>query len=54
MVTMQQLDSDHEDFGLRFWSRNGGGRIYKITGFAFGNLARKRAISVTTNPVMGC
>jgi hypothetical protein len=22
---------------LRFWCRNGGGRIYKITGFAFGN-----------------
>jgi hypothetical protein len=34
------------DMGLRFWFRNGGAwyRIYKITGFAFDNLARKRAI----------
>jgi hypothetical protein len=28
---------------LRFRARNGGGRIYEIAGFAFGNRARKRA-----------
>jgi hypothetical protein len=32
------------DIVIRFWCRNDGGRIYKITGFAFGNPARKRAI----------
>jgi hypothetical protein len=32
------------DMVFRFCCRNGGGRIYKIIGFAFDNLARKRAI----------
>jgi hypothetical protein len=32
------------DMVLRFRCRNGGGRIYEITGFAFGNPARKCAI----------
>ena len=32
------------DMVFRFCCPNGGGRIYKNTGFAFDNLARKRAI----------
>ena len=39
------------DMVLRFSRRNGGGRIYEITGFAFGNRGRKRAI--LTNPEIG-
>jgi hypothetical protein len=32
------------DMVLGFWCQNGISRSYKNTGFAFGNLARKRAI----------
>jgi hypothetical protein len=41
---VDEMGGGAREMVLRFWCRNGGGRIYKITGFAFGNQARKRAI----------